>query len=202
MSLKDAKISFLVDIATDLFMSKSINEVTIKDIAVAAQVGEATIYRYFSSKQNIVVQVAMKIQAIVSKDFFNLEKANNGFEKLKAFYESYLEIFNKHPNFYKFLNDFDAYVSIEDSKTINPYETAIEAYKQDYMKAYELGLIDGTIKKQNDIEMFYFSTTHSLLELAKKLAFKKAVLNQDTRIKKTSELECLINIYLEALNNR
>ena len=202
MSLKDAKISFLVDAATDLFMSKSISEVTIKDIAVAAQVGEATIYRYFSSKQNIVVQAAMKIQAIVSKDFFNLEKANNGFEKLKAFYESYLEIFNKHPNFYKFLNDFDAYVSIEDSQIINPYETAIETYKQDYMKAYELGLIDGTIKKQNDIEMFYFSTTHALLELAKKLAFKKEVLNQDKRIKKTSELQCLINIFLEALNNR
>ena len=201
MSLKDAKVNFLVDMATDLFMTRSISEVTIKDIAVSAQVGEATIYRYFGSKQNIVVQSAMKIQGIVSTDFFNLKKGNNGYEKLKVFYNSYYEIFIKHPNFYKFLNEFDAYVSIEDSNITNPYENAIDAYKKFFMEAYELGLKDGSVKKQDNIEMFYFSTTHALLELAKKLVFKKAVLNQDTRIEKTSELQCLIDVILASLNN-
>ena len=201
MSLKDAKVNFLVDMATDLFMTRSISEVTIKDIAVSAQVGEATIYRYFGSKQNIVVHAAMKIQSIVSKDFFNLEKGKNGYEKLKVFYESYYEIFIKHPNFYKFLSEFDAYVSVEDSSITNPYENAIDSYKNFYMDAYELGLKDGSVRKQNNIEMFYFSTTHALLELAKKLAFKKAVLNQDNRIEKTSELQCLIDIILGSLNN-
>ena len=201
MSLKDAKINFLVDMATDLFMARSINEVTIRDIAVAAQVGEATIYRYFGNKQNIVVHAAMKIQGVVSKDFFNLEKGKNGIEKLKVFYESYYEIFIKHPEFYKFLNEFDAYVSIEDNSIINPYESAIDSYKSFYMDAYKLGLKDGSIKEQKDIEMFYFATTHSLLELAKKLAFKKAVLSQDMRIEKTSELRCLIDIILGSLSN-
>ena len=201
MSLKDAKINFLVDIATDLFMCRSINEVTIKDIAISAQVGEATIYRTFGTKQNIVVQAAMKIQKIVSTDFFNLEKGKNGFEKLKVFYESYYEIFLKHPNFYKFLNEFDAYVSIEDSTVINPYESAIDGYKNAYMEAYKIGLKDGSIKEQKNIEMFYFSTTHALLELAKKLAFRKAVLKQDKQIEKTSELQCLIDVILTSLNN-
>ena len=201
MSLKDAKVNFLVDMATDLFMTRSISEVTIKDIAVAAQVGEATIYRYFGSKQNIVVQSAMKIQGIVSTEFFKLEKGKTGFDKLKVFYESYYEIFIKHPNFYKFLNEFDAFVSVEDSSIINPYESAIDAYKNFYMDAYQLGLKDGTVKKQDDIEMFYFSTTHALLELAKKLAFKRAVLKQDNRIEKNSELQCLIDIILASLNN-
>ena len=201
MSLKDAKINFLVDMATDLFMARSINEVTIRDIAVAAQVGEATIYRYFGNKQNIVVHAAMKIQGVVSKDFFNLEKGKNGIEKLKVFYESYYEIFIKHPEFYKFLNEFDAFVSIEDNSIINPYESAIDSYKSFYMDAYKLGLKDDSIKEQKDIEMFYFATTHSLLELAKKLAFKKAVLNQDKRIEKTSELRCLIDIILGSLSN-
>lgn len=201
MSLKDAKINFLVDIATDLFICRSISEVTIKDIAISAQVGEATIYRYFGNKQNIVVQAAMKIQNVVSTDFFKLEEGKNGYEKLKVFYESYYQIFLKHPEFYKFLNEFDAFMSVEDSKVINPYESAIDSYKKFYMDAYKLGLKDGSVKKQADIEMFYFSTTHALLELAKKLAFKKAVLNQDTRIEKKSELLCLIDVILVSLNN-
>ena len=201
MSLKDAKVNFLVDIATDLFMCRSINEVTIKDIAISAQVGEATIYRYFGSKQNIVVHAAMKIQGIVSTDFFKLEEGKNGFEKLKVFYESYYDIFVKHPNFYKFLNEFDAFVSVEDSSVTNPYEAAIDSYKNFFMDAYKLGVKDGSVKKQKDIEMFYFSTTHALLELAKKLAFKKAVLNQDTLIEKPTELQYLIDIILGSLNN-
>ena len=201
MSLKDAKISFLVDIATDLFMARSISEVTIKDIAITAQVGEATIYRYFGSKQNLVMQAAMKLQTIVSEGFFRLEKGKNGYEKLALFYESYYDIFMKHSNFYKFLNEFDSYIASEKSDNMNLYENAIDQYKVFYMDAYKMGLKDGSVKKQKDIEMFYFSTTHALLELCKKLAFKKAVLNQDILIEKDSEIKCLIDIILVSLNN-
>ena len=201
MSLKEAKINFIVDIATDLFMCRSVNDVTIKDIAVSAQVGEATIYRYFGNKQNLVMHAAMKLQAIVSESFFRLEKGKTGYEKLALFYESYHDIFLKHPDFYKFLNEFDAYIANEKSDDMNPYETAIDQYKTFYMSAYQLGLKDGSLKAQKDIEMFYFSTTHALLELCKKLAFKKAVLNQDTEIEKESEIKCLIDIILMSLNN-
>ena len=201
MSLKETKINFIVDIATDLFMCRSVNEVTIRDIAISAQVGEATIYRYFGNKQNLVMQAAMKLQSIVSEGFFRLEKGKNGYEKLALFYESYYDIYKKHPDFYKFLNEFDAYIAVEQSEDMNPYESAIDQYKNFYMEAYQLGLKDGSVKKQKDIEMFYFSTTHALLELCKKLAYKKAVLNQDKTIEKDSEIKCLIDIILGSINN-
>lgn len=201
MSLKEVKVNFIVDIATDLFMCRSVSEVTIRDIAISAQVGEATIYRYFGNKQNLVMQAAMKLQNIVSEGFFRLEKGKNGYEKLALFYESYYDIYLKHPNFYKFLNEFDAYIANEKSDDMNPYENAIDQYKVFYMKAYELGLKDGSVKKQNDIELFYFSTTHALLELCKKLAFKKAVLEQDKGEGKEKEIQCLIDIILMSLNN-
>ena len=83
MSLKDAKVNFLVDIATDLFMARSIQEVTIKDIAVSAQVGEATIYRYFGKKQSLVVRSAMKLQQAVNAEYFKLEQGKTGLEKVE-----------------------------------------------------------------------------------------------------------------------
>lgn len=201
MSLKDAKLKFLVDIATDLFMCRSIQEVTIRDIAVSAQVGEATIYRYFGTKQNIVIQAAMQLQEIVSKDFFKLEEGKTGYDKLIIFYQSYFDIFAKYPNFYKFLDEFDAYISLDNADTINPYESAIDQYKTFYMQAYQLGIKDGSIKPQKDIEMFYFSTTHALLELCKKMSFRKAVLKQDKSIIKGDEIKCLIDIILQSLSN-
>ena len=198
MSLKDAKVNFLVDMATDLFMSRSIQEVTIRDIAISAQVGEATIYRYFGKKQELVVQAAMKLQGIVSSGYFKLDDKLNGYQKLEAFYLSYLNIFDQHRNFYKFLSAFDAYMSTENKDVLNPYEEAVDQYKNALMKAYEQGLKDGSIKEQENIDLFYFSTTHAILELCKKLALK-AVLNQDLAIEKLGEVRCLINIVLNEL---
>lgn len=198
MSLKDAKVNFLVDMATDLFMSRSIQEVTIRDIAVSAQVGEATIYRYFGKKQELVVQAAMKLQGIVSKDYFRLDEKANGYQKLEAFYLSYLKIFDQHRDFYKFLSEFDSYMSVENKDVLNPYENAIDQYKSAFMKAYQEGLKDGSLREQENIDLFYFSTTHSILELCKKLALK-AVLNQDLVIEKLGEVRCLIDIVLSVL---
>ena len=198
MSLKDAKVNFLVDMATDLFMSRSIQEVTIRDIAISAQVGEATIYRYFGKKQELVVQAAMKLQGIVSSSYFKLDDKSNGYQKLEAFYLSYLNIFDNHRDFYKFLSEFDAYMSTENKDVLNPYENAIDQYKSAFMKAYEQGLKDGSVRKQDNIDLFYFSTTHAVLELCKKLALK-AVLNQDLAIEKLDEVRCLINIVLNTL---
>lgn len=198
MSLKDAKVNFLVDMATDLFMSRSIQEVTIRDIAVSAQVGEATIYRYFGKKQELVVQSAMKLQGIVSSGYFKLDDKLNGYQKLEAFYLSYLNIFDQHRNFYKFLSEFDAYMSTENKDVLNPYEDAIDQYKSAFMKAYQQGLKDGSVKEQENIDLFYFSTTHAILELCKKLALK-AVLNQDLVIEKLGEVRCFISIVLSSL---
>ena len=200
MSLKDAKVNFLVDMATDLFMSRSIQEVTIRDIAISAQVGEATIYRYFGKKQELVVQAAMKLQGIVSSGYFQLDSKMNGYQKLEAFYLSYLDIFDHHRDFYKFLSEFDAYMSVENKDVLNPYEDAIDQYKSAFMSAYEQGLKDGSVRKQENIDLFYFSTTHAVLELCKKLALK-AVLNQDLAIEKIGEVRCLINIVLGTLKN-
>lgn len=200
MSLKDAKKNFLVDIATDLFMCRSIQDVTIKDIAVSAQVGEATIYRYFGKKQTLVVQAAMKLQQAVNAESFKLNEGKNGFEKIKIFYFSYLQIFDSHPDFFKFINDFDAYMAGEQGDEMDSYESVVGQYKTAYMKAYQEGLNDGSIKAQNNIEMFYYSTTHALLELCKKLSIKKAVLSQDNLVEKRTQIQCLVDIILSALN--
>lgn len=200
MSLKDAKQNFLVDIATDLFMCRSIQDVTIKDIAVSAQVGEATIYRYFGKKQTLVVQAAMKLQQAVNAESFKLNEGKNGFEKIKIFYLSYLQIFDSHPDFFKFINDFDAYMAGEQGEEMDSYESVVGQYKTAYMKAYQEGLNDGSIKPQNNIEMFYYSTTHALLELCKKLSIKKAVLSQDNLVEKRTQIQCLVDIILSALS--
>ena len=92
-------------------------------------------------------------------------------------------------------------MSEEKSDLLNPYENAIDQFRTAFMEAYQEGLKDGSIKAQKDIDTFYFSTTHALLELCKKLAFRKAVLNQDNNLQRSDEIKCLIDIVLQALKS-
>ncbi len=100
MTIKDAKLNFILDEAGALFLERSINEVTMHDIAARASVGEATIYRYFSTKHNLVCAAAAKLQKSIFEEYFDLSKAANGWEKLAMFYRSYLKIFSSHREFF------------------------------------------------------------------------------------------------------
>ena len=199
MTLQEAKINFIVEIATSLFMEKSINDVTIKDIALKAGVGEATIYRYFSKKETIILACVMSLQNKVSSNYFNLSKGTTGFEKIEIFYNSYLEIFKSNPDYYYFIREFDAFMYTQNPAILKEYEKGIDSYRSIFIEAYELGLKDGTIKKIDNIDVFYYSTTHSLLELCKKLSIRKALLTQDSAVEKTDEIQCLINLILNSL---
>lgn len=199
MGLKDLKTQYLVDVATKLFLEKGVIEVTIKDIAMEAEIGEATIYRHFQKKQNVVLASALVLKEKVFKSYFDLSKGKTGFEKIEIFYTSYLNIFKNSPEYYYFINEFDAYMCVEENVSLGEYEKEIESFKDEYLEAYSLGLKDGSIRKVDSIETFYFSTTHSLLELCKKLSVTHALLKQDESSQKAAEIECLIKIILDSL---
>lgn len=199
MSLKEAKIKFVVDVAANLFLRDSINAVTIKDIAVAADIGEATIYRYFGNKENIIMACINKLMETVARDYFKLSQGKTGYEKLSIFYTSFLDVFKDNPDFFFFLKEFDAYIYAIKPKNLKAYEKDIGQYKVYFINAYEMGLADGTVKEIKNVDVFYSSTTHSILELCKKLSLKRALLTQDKTIKKAAEIQCLIKLILQSL---
>ena len=199
MGFKDLKASYIVDVATKLFLEHSIVDVTIKDIAEEAGIGEATIYRYFQKKQNIVLASVLKLKEKVLKGYFDLSKGKTGFEKVEIFYYSYLRIFERSPEYFYFINEFDAYMQMQNEVSLDEYEKQVDTFKSQYLEAYKLGQRDGSIHRIENVEVFYFSTTHALLELCKKLSVKEALLQQDRTSKKAAELECLIKVILASL---
>ena len=199
MGFKDLKTKYIVDVANKLFLERGVRDVTIKDIATEAEIGEATIYRHFLKKQNIVLASALSLKEKVFEGYFDLSKGKTGFEKVEIFYNSYLNIFKSSPEYFYFINEFDAYMCMEENTSLEEYEKEIDSFKSQYLEAYEEGLKDQSIRKVDSIETFYFSTTHSLLELCKKLAVTRALLKQDKNGQKAAEIECLIKIILDSL---
>ena len=176
MTIKDVKKNFIIDNAIDLFLAKSIGDVTIKDIAIKANVGEATIYRYFSSKQNLVCDVAVKLENKIFEQYFNIPKTLNGFEQLSEFYNRYQKIFNEHCELFKFINEFDAYLLSEGKTDIGEYSSGLEQFKAVFSFAYN-------------------ATTHAMLELCKKLSVADIVI-QDVNSHKKEEVATLVELIL------
>lgn len=192
---KHAQEIVMAEETTKLFLESSINEVTIKDIANHIGVGEATIYRHYKTKFNIVLSVANYLMNKVFSQYFNFEQGNTGYEKIAEFYRSFLNIYKDNCAYYKFISEFDAFLMNNNEKTATSYEAGIEQFKNKFDEIYQLGLKDGSVKEIKDIDIFYYSTTHALLELCKKLA-NKDIISQDARIDKAREIEILIETIL------
>lgn len=196
--IKDNTMNFIVEEATTLFLDKSIVSVTMSDIAKRIGIGEATLYRYFQKKQNIVMQASVKLSKSVVETYFNLNTDTSGFTQLTSFYKAYEDIFSNHPDYFKFINELDAYIITENVSDKREYETNINVYKEIFENAYKKGLSDNSVKKIEDVSTFYYSTTHALLNLCKFLSTKQAI-EQTKDVKSSDEIKTLISIILAAL---
>ena len=107
----------------------------------------------------------------------------------------------EHRNFYKFISEFDSYILGEEKSALADYEKGLLPYYQSFIDSYNKGLDDNTIQKVDDIETFYLSTTHSIMNLCKKLASSEGILTQDYRSNKEKEIKILIDIIMFKLKN-
>ncbi len=199
--LIDVKKEYIINESKNLFLTKGIEAVLIKDIAFKTNVGEATIYRYFKKKDNLVIQAAISIQNEILPKYFAFDNKKTGIELIKDYYEVFLKIFNEHQNYYTFLKELDVYILRNDIKELEEYESRIKDFGIIYHDMIIKGLNDNTLKKDLDYETFFYSSTHALLGICEKLALQKAIIKQDEKQKKNEEIELLINSFINFIKN-
>ena len=106
MSFKDLKRDYIIDSAKKLFLNKSISEITIKDISSVSNIGEATVYRYFATKENLAIAVSMSIQQEVLK-FPQDKESKTGLKQIEDFFNLFRNIFVEHRDYFKFISEFE-----------------------------------------------------------------------------------------------
>lgn len=199
MTIKDAKLNFIIDVAAKLLLERSIATVTIKDIADRAGVGEATVYRYFKQKQNLVCAVAEKLQKQVFQEYY-APISGSGYAKLEAFFEAYTKIFANHREFYRFIGDFDAYLLSENLSAGKSYSDGVDHFRNLFLSAYQEGIADGSVRKlEADPEVFYYATAHAMLALCKNRSVEREIVPQDGAMDKQIEVDEMKRVILFSL---
>ena len=193
--MRDAQKSFIIEEALKLFLSKSIEEVTMSEIARTVEIGDATLYRYFTKKQNIIVLAAISLSRKAFDAYFNFEGLEP-VEVVRKFYTNYLTIFKEHREFFRFVNEFDAFIINENYDSSN-YETGVDLYKEKFLDAYGKAVKEGKVREFPNVDSYYYATTHVLLDLGKRLSRNKKIVSTDEN--NYDELKIMVEIILNSL---
>ena len=205
---KTVRIERILDVAFELFATRGIEPVTMNDIASKAKIGVASLYRYFETKEILVVRTATHVWSTRMEDVLpNLVKPkytnSSGYSQLEVIFGLFVKLYEKQTAFLRFIYLFDAYAvreKIPKDKMSN-YESRILLVKQIISVAIQKGIEDGSInsKYAKCGDALYFTLIHTFFSTAQKLALSGNLLDMDSQMNGVKQLSMLSDILLAGL---
>ncbi|VDN48003.1 conserved protein of unknown function [Petrocella atlantisensis] len=198
---KEKRKEDILAAAIEVFKEKSIRSAKMTDIALKSEVGVATVYRYFKTKLDLVIEAVnwmckeeMQLMLVPFED--DGYKSMNGFEQVSFILKLFILLYEVYPDFVALLEQFDNYVVEEQIglEQLENYEKNIIDLKEITFGAMERGKKDGSIKMDIDNNIFYTTITHSLMSLSQKLILRGNILKSDSEVNGKKQLALLIEM--------
>ena len=194
-------IEAAVNAASELFRENGIDSVKMTDVAHRAKIGVASVYRYFDTKEKLVIACAVRMWEQVIGSILPVLKDDgfdgmNGYEKVSRIFGVYKLLCDEHRDFVKFVALFDSYClnnKVEPSKLAD-YEQIITTLYRYFSDAFDCGILDGSIRKDVDKKKFYLTCNHALMAVVQKL-ISGEILSQDD-FADSSEVDIMTDIFL------
>lgn len=194
-----------IECASRLFLERGIAAVKMTEIADAAGMGVATLYRHFSTKTALAASSAIVMWSHLMEDFERLVGteaygALDGAARLEALLTTYCDQCVYQPGFAAFLDELDRLMLAGDvaREAIDSYSQLLGGAYHHFEDAYQLGLEDGSIQREVDFPLFYRSVAHALVCVASKLS-RGEVLPTDDFSHARDELACIIDMAIRSL---
>jgi len=175
-SLRDLREDGIVYVAAELFLQNGIENVKMTDVAEKAEVGVASLYRYFGTKDTLVIRAGALLWRDLDRLFSEVYEAADfrarpGIEQVSRLFGVYLTLFREHPAFIRFVGEFDNFVRAGQTgrEAMAEYEQSVLNFYPVFLSAYETGIRDGTIRPIASPRLFYNSVCHAVMALSQKL---------------------------------
>lgn len=175
---KQERINRIIKIAKKEFAANGIANTKLSTIAREAEVGEASLYRYFTDKIQLIKLVATDYwieQINVFNEYMedNIDARMSGLMKMKAYLEMFLELYYYQKDFLKFMEDFD---NLDIQQNINNEENEFIRFTNDFKKVYleffNEGIQDGSIDSSKDAATYYSFVSQVMVSTTQKTALR------------------------------
>lgn len=136
---------------------------SIKDIAKIAQVGEKSVYRYFSTKAELTIATVCLLwkeivyELIASIDQEEYEK-KDGLGQIQCLLQCFRHLYEEHSEYVLFSYDYKLFlIRHEAFLTESEYIDEIHPIQNLYLKALAKGMEDGSIAINAEPEELYYA---------------------------------------------
>ncbi|MBR0132202.1 MAG: TetR/AcrR family transcriptional regulator [Lachnospiraceae bacterium] len=154
----------------ELYTRKNIESVSMIEVAKECGLGTTTLYRYYSTKPELVLAVATWIWDKTIRDN-EKRRPSRDFEGMTAeeifnFYlESFVELYRMKRDLLRFNQFLNIYIQSEniDPKVMKPYQDIIEGLKVGFHEMYTRAEQDHTIRTDESEEEMFSTTLHLML---------------------------------------
>ena len=154
----------------ELFSSRTIESVTMSEIAKASGFKDMTLYRYFQSKPILVVAVATwKWKKVWEENRSKVPKVD--FSRMTAsdifgyYLDSFLMMYRNHKDLLRFNQFFNIYIQSENIErdVMKPYEEMIRDLREAFHLIYVKAEHDHTFRTDEPEEEVFSKTLHLML---------------------------------------
>lgn len=198
------KENVIIDQAKQLFLEKGIREVSMEDIAKKAQIGVASLYRYFRMKKVLVLACGTRIWEERQEEFDRIFKqdealSKTGIDTVHDLLYYYLDLFDNNKEFFIFIHLLDTYCMIDrfSKEEMSEYNNALLSIYRIFQRAMEKGLGDHTIRPELDYPTTYFAFSKALLGLAQKLILENNIVPSDDRFSSRDQIKTLLDVLFQ-----
>ncbi len=109
MTKKEERRLLIKESARQLFIEKNIEMATFNQIATKAGVGEATVYRHYSNKGELALEIAVDYASEYAETLTSRIKKcqSSHLDKFELVLDYFIELFKMKPDYFIYLEHFD-----------------------------------------------------------------------------------------------
>lgn len=186
-----------------VFAERTIDAVNLTDVALEAGVAMTTVYRYYSTKEKLVLEVGAWVwKQYTENDYARLElPGRTAVEDYEYYLDSFIDLYRNHRDILRFNQFFNIYVQRESipPEYMRPYNDVIEAIEHRFHAMYERAKEDGTLRTDIPEREMFSVTLHLMLAVVTRYAVG---LVYDGGIEPENELLVQRNLLLEAYRTK
>lgn len=196
----------IISKAEKLFCEHGFDKVSMNELAKESEFTKRTIYRYFTSKEDLYYAVAFKGY----QQLYNLirKKVNNGktgFDKVRISYYCYYEFYNGYPQLVQLINMGGIIKeNIKDKETpfLQKFLELDKSIFEMLISMFVEGKFDGSIRADLEISQLALSSIYVVTGFFQMFSFSGNTYTQHYNLNKDQFIKHTIEVLLDSLRQK
>ncbi len=169
------------------FIEQGVDATTVAGIAAAAGLTERSVYRYFPTKAELVLETALlfwgetvkQADAVYDSGAFS---GMSGAEQIRAVLRAYAELYFTEREKLIFVHEAELYLYKHDMGSLNKNKppAPYHEFRAPLAKAIRHGIEDGSVLNNENMELLYYNAYDALLGLIQKTSINSPNMDATT----------------------